>query len=151
MSGLTITRDDALGPDALALIALSEAELAALYPPEVRYAFSPDQLRGAGVAFLVGHDDGEAVACGGVALLDGYGELKRIFVRRDRRGRGHADAIVAGLEQIARTAGLACMRLETGKESPEAVRFYSRLGYAPIGPFGDYEENGSSIFMEKAL
>ena len=151
MSALAITRDDALGSDALALIEQSEVEQAALYPPEVRYAFSPDELRDAGVCFMVGHADGEAVACGGVALLDGYGELKRIFVRRDQRGQGYADAIVAALEDAARDVGLPVMRLETGLASPEAIRFYTRIGYREIGPFGAYEENGSSVFMEKAL
>ncbi len=151
MNGLIISRDDALGADALDLIAQSEAELAALYPPEVRYAFSPDELRGAGVRFLVGHCDGTPVVCGGVALLDGYGELKRIFVRQDRRGSGFADAIVGALEDQAHKAGLPLMRLETGLASPAAIRFYSRLGYREIGPFGGYEENGSSVFMEKPL
>lgn len=151
MSALVIRRDDALGPDALAMIAQSEAELAAIYPPEVRYAFSPDQLRDAGVAFVVGHLGEDPVACGGLALLDGYGELKRIFVTRRQRGQGYADAIVAALEEIALTAGRPLMRLETGLASPEAIRFYERIGYSRIGPFGDYQENGSSVFMEKAL
>ena len=145
MSELVITRDDALGPDALDLIRQSEAELAALYPPEVRYAFSPDQLRDASVCFVVGHEANEAVACGGVALLGDYGELKRIFVRRNRRGQGFADAIVSALEGIARAARLPLMRLETGLASPEAIRLYQRLGYCEIGPFGDYVDNGSSV------
>lgn len=77
--------------------------------------------------------------------------MKRIFVTRARRGRGHADAIVAAPEDIAQGAGRPCMRLETGLASPEAIRFYTRIGYREIGPFGAYEENGSSVFMEKAL
>ncbi len=151
MSGLILTRDDELGPDALALIAQSEAELAAIYPAEVRYAFSPSELRDAGVCFVVGHIEDMPVACGGVALLEGYGELKRIFVTRSHRGGGFADAIVAELEQIAILNGRSSMRLETGEASPEAIRFYTRLGYSRIGPFGAYAENGSSVFMEKNL
>ena len=151
MSRLTITRDDGLGPDALSLIEQSEAELASIYPPEVRYAFSPVELRDAGVLFLVGYANGIPTACGGLALLDGYGELKRIFVRSAARGQGYADAIVAALEVEGREAGIACIRLETGHDSPAAIRLYSRLGYRKIGPFGQYEENGSSVFMEKTL
>lgn len=148
---LTVRRDDDLGPDALSLIAASEAELAALYPPEVRYAFSPDELRDAGVRFVVGHVDDEPVACGGVALLDGYGELKRIFVDSSHRGAGHARAIVAALEDVAREAGYDLMRLETGKASPEAIALYRRLGYEETAPFGNYVDNGSSVYMEKPL
>lgn len=151
MAKLMFKRDDALGPDALALIAKSEAELASIYPAEVRYAFSPSELIDAGVAFIVGYQDHAPVACGGVAFLDGYAELKRIFVDRSVRGQGLAGEIVAALEDTARDANLTTMRLETGEASPEAIRAYEKLGYSRIGPFGAYEENGSSVFMEKSL
>lgn len=151
MTALTIRRDDSLGPDALALIASSEAELASIYPAEVRYAFSPEELINAGVAFVVGYRAETPVACGGVALLDGYAELKRIFVVKPSRGLGLASEIVGSLEEIARQENRPLMRLETGEASPEAIRAYEKLGYARIGPFGTYEENGSSVFMEKPL
>lgn len=148
---IELRRDDALGPDALAMIAESEAELASIYPSEVRSAFSPEQLVGAGVAFVVAYLGGRAVGCGGMAPLDAYGELKRIFVTRAARGRQVSAAIIRALEDAARERGLALMRLETGDRSPEALRAYERLGYVRRGPFGSYVENGSSIFMEKAL
>lgn len=153
-AALTLTRDDAIGPAALAMIGESEAELAGLYPPDVRYAFSPQELTDAGVHFLVAYRDGAPIGCGGYATLAGpprYGELKRIFVTKAARGQRLAERIVAGLEDAARTDGLPCIRLETGLASPEAIRLYERLGYAHIGPFGSYEENGSSVFMEKQL
>ena len=146
-----LRRDDPLGPDALAMIGESEAELAAIYPLEVRYAFSPTQLVEAGVVFLTARLDGRVVGCGGMAPCDGYGELKRIFVTRSARGRRLAAAIIAALEDEARARGLPIMRLETGASSPEAIRAYQRLGYLRCGPFGGYAENGSSVFMEKAL
>lgn len=94
---LDLRRDDALGPDALAMMPESETELASNCPAEVRRAFSPARLRGAGVALVTAHLDGRAVGCGGVAPCRGNGELKRIFVtravrpahrRRDSRGAG---------------------------------------------------------------
>ena len=151
MSEVQLRRDDTLGPNALAMIEESEAELASIYPPEVRYAFSPEELTDAGVAFLVAYRDGLTVGCGGVAFYDGYAELKRIFVTKAARGARIAAQIVGGLEKIAGDAGLGLMRLETGEASPEAIRLYERLGYARCGPFADYEENGSSVFMEKRL
>ncbi|MEL7468948.1 MAG: GNAT family N-acetyltransferase [Pseudomonadota bacterium] len=146
-----LRRDDGLGPDALGLIDQSEAELAAIYPTEVRYAFSPEQLTEAGVAFLVAYNDGIAVGCGGVALYDDFAELKRIFVTKAARGARIAGRIVEGLEDIAAEAGLVTVRLETGDASPEAIRLYERVGYTRRDPFADYEENGSSVFMEKRL
>lgn len=146
-----LIRDDALGPDALAMIAESEAEQSAIYPPEVRHAFSPDQLRSAGVLFLTAYRDDQPVGCGGLALLDGYAELKRIFVAKPARGSGVSRAIVAGLEDEARKNDVPIIRLETGEDSLVAIRLYERLGYHRIGPFGAYEENGSSVYMEKSL
>ena len=135
--------------DALRLVGQSEAELAAIYPPEVRYALSPEQLMAVGARFVVARVDGVAMGCGGVALFEGYAELKRIFTTRAARGRGVAKAIVTALEEIAKGAGLSVVRLETGLASPEAIALYKRLGYREIGPFGEYAENGSSVFMEK--
>ncbi|MAS42765.1 MAG: GNAT family N-acetyltransferase [Rhodobacteraceae bacterium] len=138
-------------PEALELIAGSEAELASIYPPEVRFAFSPQELIDAGVHFVVAWAEGKPVACGGFAPLAGYGELKRMYTRPEARGRRIAAAIIAALEAEARARGLDLMRLETGEDSPEAIRAYERVGYARRGPFGDYEENGSSVFMERRL
>lgn len=138
-------------PEALALIAGSEAELASLYIPEHRFAFSPQELIDAGVVFLIARVDGVPVACGGIAPLDGYAELKRIYVVPERRGTGAAPAILAALEDEARRLGLPIARLETGEASPAAIGLYAREGYARRGPFGSYAENGSSVYMEKAL
>lgn len=148
---LEFRRDDGLSADALAMIAESEVELASLYPPEVRYAFSPEQLTGAQVRFLTAHEDGTLVGCGGVAPCDGFAELKRIFVTQHARNRGVAARIVAALEGVAREEGYELIRLETGLASPDALSLYRKIGYREIGPFGHYEENGSSVFMEKEL
>ncbi|MEM1314715.1 MAG: GNAT family N-acetyltransferase [Pseudomonadota bacterium] len=147
-------------PDALKMIEGSEAELAALYPPEVRFAFSPQELIDAGVDFVVAYLGDTPVGCGGMApcpadpgdgARGGYGELKRIYVAPDGRRRGLAKRIVAALEETARARGLGRMRLETGEDSPDAIGLYGSLGYARRGPFGAYEENGASVFMEKRL
>jgi putative acetyltransferase len=143
-------REVAVGDaDALRLIGESEAELASIYPPEVRYALSPEQLMAVGARFVLAKVDGVAMGCGGVALFEDYAELKRIFTTKAARGRGVAKAIVNALEAIAVGEGRSIVRLETGLASPEAIALYKRLGYREIGPFGEYEENGSSVFMEK--
>lgn len=145
-----LRRDDALSADALAMIGESEAELSSLYAPEHRYAFSPDQLLNANVRFLVAYE-GTPVGCGGMAPCDGYGELKRVFVTRTARGQGLAARIVHALEDIASKEGFPLMRLETGLASPDALALYRKLGYRETGPFGVYVDNGSSVFMERAL
>ncbi|MEM6942265.1 MAG: GNAT family N-acetyltransferase [Pseudomonadota bacterium] len=138
-------------PDALAMIAGSEAELASIYAPEHRYAFSPDELIAAHVHFVVVCRGGSPIGCGGMAPLDGYGELKRIFTDPAARGTGIGRRIVAVLEAEAKGRALPLMRLETGEASPDALALYEKCGYRRIGPFGSYRDNGSSVFMEKAL
>jgi putative acetyltransferase len=91
------------------------------------------------------------VGCGALVLNDGWGELKRMFVRPSVRGRGIAQRILALLEAAARERGFAVMRLETGVSQPEALRLYERAGYVRRGPFGDYGPDPLSVFMEKRL
>ncbi|RMF41871.1 MAG: N-acetyltransferase, partial [Alphaproteobacteria bacterium] len=90
--GLEVGPIHPLHPDALQMIGESEAELAALYPPEVCFAFSPQELVEAGVHFLLARREARPVGCGGVAPLDGYGELKRMFVTKRARGTGVAQS-----------------------------------------------------------
>ena len=148
---VTVTRTDPLSPDALRLIEGSEAEQSALYPPEDRFAFSPQQLVDEEVRFFVARVKGRALGCCGYAVYDGYAELKRLFAEPEARGTGVAAALIETIEDAARAEGVHLMRLETGQLSPAAIGFYTRHGYIRRGPFGDYPENPSSVFMEKPL
>jgi GNAT superfamily N-acetyltransferase len=58
-------------------------------------------------------------------------ELKRIWTRSDRRGRGLAKQVVAALETEARRQGYAEIFLTTGPRQPEAVALYLSTGYEP--------------------
>ncbi|CCE05871.1 IAA acetyltransferase (fragment) [Bradyrhizobium sp. STM 3843] len=43
------------------------------------------------------------------------------------------------------------MRLETGIRQPAAIELYRSAGYVETQPFGSYELDPLSIFMEKKL
>ena len=148
---IVIAETNPFDPDAVALIDLSEAEQVGLYPAELVFTFSPQQLIDTGATFLVARRDGTPVGCGAIAPCDGYGELKRIFTVPEARGTGVAGAMVKALEATARATGLTLLRLETGEDSPDAVALYTKHGYARCGIFGDYPENPHSVFMEKRL
>jgi putative acetyltransferase len=97
-----------------------------------------------------------AVACGGIAFLDGYGELKRMYSRPAVRGRGVAKALLHRLEAEAREAGLSLLRIETGIYQKESLRFYEGAGYRRRGPFGPYAQMPpqaieTSLFYEKRV
>ena len=74
-----------------------------------------------------------------------------MFTHRDFRNRGVAEAILVKIEREAMARALPCLRLETGDLLHEAHRLYNRHGFVERGPFGAYEENDSSIFLEKPL
>ena len=65
-----------------------DAALSGPYSPDQRHALSIEQLFQPEVRFFVARVDGMAVACGGVAFLDGYAEVKRMYTRPSVRGRG---------------------------------------------------------------
>jgi putative acetyltransferase len=55
------------------------------------------------------------------------------------------------LEREAASLGVTLMQLETGIKQPEAIALYRKFGYAERGPFGNYQPDPLSLFMEKRL
>ncbi len=138
------------------LIGELEAELSANYPPHQRHGLRLDAIFQPHIAFFVARRAGEPVGCGGVALLDGFAELKRMYVREAARGTGTAEALLRRLEDTGRASGRTLLRLETGDAQHAAIRFYRRSGFADCAVFGDYarmdpEAIRTSVFMEKRL
>ena len=149
---LTIRSEPPGQPDVIRLIEASDAYAMALYPPESNHLLDIAALSDPAVTFLVARRQGDAVGCGAI-LHDprGWGEVKRMFVRPDQRGQGIGRRVLAELEGIAREAGIALLRLETGIHSTEALALYRRAGFAEREPFGDYKPDPLSVFMEKRL
>jgi len=136
------------------LIALSDAYLEALYPPESNHFESPEALAQPHARFIGLYEGGELIACGGVKLLedDGrYGELKRVYVQPTHRGHGYGRVIMTALEALLVQEGYFLARLETGIAQPEALGLYRAMGYYERAPFGSYRLDPLSVFMEKRL
>ncbi len=138
-------------PDVEALLRESHTLMQALFSPEENHFLSLDELAADNVRLFIARVDGQAAGTGALMIAPGYGEIKSMYTHRDFRGRGVADAILSKIESEARKNALPVLRLETGDLLHEAQRLYSRHGFVDRGPFGDYEDNGSSIFLEKPL
>jgi len=139
-------------PEVMALIGELDAYQSSLYPAESNHFIDVQALAQPGVLFAVGRDaQGRALACGAVMVQEGWGELKRMFVRGQARGQGFGAALLAYLETQAHARGCRQLMLETGIRQPEALRLYERHGYRLRGPFGAYAEDPLSVFMQKDL
>jgi putative acetyltransferase len=153
---LVIERVNEPTPELRALIGELDAVLNAAYEPHQRHGLNIAQLFEPHVRFFLARLDGAAVACGGVALFDGYAEVKRMYTRPAVRGRGVAKAVLRRLEEEARAAGKTMLLLETGLHQAEAVGLYRRAGFISCGAFGDYAQMPArdielSLFFKKPL
>jgi GNAT superfamily N-acetyltransferase len=149
---ITITPERPDSNDATLLIGELEAQLDPLYPSESRHGLSVERLLAEDVAFFLLRLEGSPACCGGVKLFDaGYGEVKRMYVRPEYRGRGLAKLMLNHLAAQTLERGVAALRLETGIHQREAIGLYERMGFYRIPPFGDYREDPLSVFFEKRL
>ncbi|MFF9480557.1 GNAT family N-acetyltransferase [Streptomyces sp. NPDC014733] len=83
--------------------------------------------------FVVGRFGGEAVACGGLLMLDPErAELTRIYLRPAFRGKKGASLLLELLESEARLLGASRTVLNTRLDLVEARSLYVRHGYHEI-------------------
>lgn len=111
-------------------------------------------LIGEDCAFFVGYIGSELAACGAAKLFEddtNYGEIKRVFVDEKQRGKRLATAVMQHLEDHLSNNGVKVIRLEAGPMQPEALSLYRKLGYYERAPFGSYDTDSLSVFMEKIL
>lgn len=137
-------------PDLVALVTAQQAELrAAEQASEAIDGSFPlhDDIR-----YLVVVVDDEVVACGGLQAINAQAvEIKRMYVRPDRRGDGFGRLMLAVLEERAAADGFTIARLETGSYLPAALGLYRKAGYRTIPTYGEYVTNPYSRCFEKAL
>lgn len=143
-------------PELRALIQALDRTLAAHYTPDQRHGLKFDQLFAPNIRFFLARQDGNAVGCGGVALFDGFAEVKRMYTAEAARRRGVARAVLGRIEAEARRAGAPVLRLETGVRQVESIALYERLGFRPCEAFGEYRAMppsaiSTSRFYEKPL
>ena len=139
--------------DAERLLSAFAAEIAVLYPgwsTDIGPSARPEEFVGEHGRFVIVRHEGEAVACGGVKRLDDRtGEIKRLYVVPDYRGRGVARELLASLESAARSFGWERVRLDTGDNQAAALSLFTSSGYRAID---DYNANPyARYWFERSL
>src|SRR5262245_61039937 len=110
---LAIAVDDPDAADGRRLLTELDAELHARYPASSIHGFKPAEIADNRGAFVIARVAGQAVGCGAVRPLEpGVGEVKRMFVVPEARGRGIARQILRSLEAAAGSLGFRVLRLE---------------------------------------
>lgn len=139
-------------PEVRAMLDRLDAYHAALYPAESNHLLGVDALLREDALFLVARDvEGKAVGCAALVNRGGYGEVKRMYVSEERRGLGTGSQLLEHLTMFARMSGLQSLALETGIHQHQAIRLYERAGFVRREPFGSYQADPLSLFMEKRL
>jgi GNAT superfamily N-acetyltransferase len=77
------------------------------------------------------------------------GEIKRMFVTENARGRGHARRLLGELETLARELGHRRIRLITTEVLTEARSLYASAGYRVAS--SEVEDGRSDYWLEKEL
>jgi GNAT superfamily N-acetyltransferase len=98
------------------------------------------------------YDQGIPAACASYKFYEeGVAEVKRVFVRKDYRGRGLSKLLMEQVEKKAKEQGYRSLILETGRPLKEAVGLYEKIGYRIIENYGQYKDMPLSVCMRKDL
>ncbi|HTR80159.1 MAG TPA: GNAT family N-acetyltransferase [Bacteroidota bacterium] len=87
---------------------------------------------------LIAADEQRIAGCVGLKRIDDeVCEMKRLFVRKDFRGRGVGLKLTTKVLEEASNAGYTTLRLDTLPTMTEAIALYEKLGFQRIAPFRD--------------
>ena len=149
---ISIAQEDPRQPEVVALIDALDDYSKSLYPTESNHLLDVVELAKPDVVFFVARQEGEAIGCGAFRFLDAtHGEIKRMYVPHEARGRGLGWVLLDTIEAEARNRGIKRLSLESGIHNLQAVHLYRRAGYRDCPPFGDYKPDPLSLFMTKEV
>jgi putative acetyltransferase len=123
-------------------------------PIEHVYALDASKLFSADITVFGARINGELVGVGAMRKLDGdHAELKSMHTLAKSRGLGVGKAIVAHIEDFARSSGIERISLETGTSEAfkPARELYKSLGYKSCEAFGDYLLSEDNMCMTKLI
>lgn len=139
---LEISPAAADSPEAQACLNAYFSELGRRFPrgfdPSASVSADPHEVRPPAGQFLLLRSGGRPRGCGAVKRLgEGIGELKRMWLHPELRGRGAGRKLVAALEASAIELGVHTLRLDTNAHLSEATALYRAAGYTEIPRYND--------------
>ena len=146
--------DDLCGPE---IVELLEEHIRNMYewsPPESVHALDLAKLKVPEITFWTVWQDNVLMGCGALKELSPlHGEVKSMRTPSARRGLGAGRVMLEHIIQIARQRNYRLLSLETGTQPgfEPARRLYESHGFKYCGPFGSYQDDPHSSFMQLHL
>lgn len=149
-----IEADDLTRAQVLALLQEHLRNMHELSPPETVFAFDAARLKAPGITLWTAWRGDQLMGCAALKALSATaGEVKSMRTPATLRRAGAGRALLNHLIGVARARGYKALYLETGRHPAfePAQSLYRSAGFQITGPFGDYLENGHSVFMALEL
>ena len=119
---------------------------------ENRTGFIPFNVSAEIPFVLLAFADGQPVGCAGLKRYsDMDAEVKRLWVEQEYRGRHIASALMDQIEDKARELGFRRAVLQTRPIMPDAVKLYTKRGYALIPNYPPYDRLPGTVCYAKEL
>lgn len=101
---------------------------------------------------VLAYDNTNPVGCASFKLYENkVAEVKRVFVKKEYRGKGISKKLMGLLEKRATEKGFYKLLLETGAPLVESFNLYNSLDYLVIDNYGQYKNLKESICMQKVV
>ncbi len=101
---------------------------------------------------IIAYDGDNPVGCAGFKHFDTEtAEVKRVFVRKDYRGKGISKQLFIKLEEQAKECGYNKLILETGYLLTASIGLYKSIGFKIIPNYAQYKDIPESVCMEKTI
>lgn len=119
--------------------------------PDLDPAYNPDlddiwqAYVARGHVFIVAEEGDRLVGTGGLLVQATEGQLVRVSVAHDRRGRGHGRVLVEHLVAAAQARRLARVWMETNDDWHAAQALYRACG------FHEFDHREGCVFMRRQL
>ncbi len=148
---ILLFRTDPSNQDFIELIKLLDAELA-IRDGDDHAFYARFNTMGFLKYSLVAYDEGIPLGCGALKEIShDTAEIKRVYTNSHSRGKGIATKMMAELEKWAAELSYKQCILETGKNQPEAINLYHKLGYHRIPNYGQYSDVFTSLCFAKEI
>lgn len=83
--------------------------------------------------YVVAEINGTPIGCAGLTILDNEGDIDKVMVREDCRGRGVAYQMILQLMREAERRGVTDFTLEVRAGNQAAICLYEKLGFVSEG------------------